>query len=241
LESHGAERHVKRMTRQFGLRPIGGNAGGQQDKQQIRQGMTVFTADGQKLGTVERIQGTTRMVKGQSIPQSAVARVTKDGVYLASSHAAGEQDGEMRVAVAEEQLAVGKREVDLGEIMIRKRLVVEERMVPVTLRREEVEIVRREAGQPWPADMGENEPGVEVTRLPLRGEEPALDISQVVAREVVVERGVQAEERQVAGTVRREQIAIDEYQGGANLSGRPVGIRRMYRRVTTTRREEQPT
>jgi hypothetical protein len=31
---------------------------------------------------------------------------------------------------------------------------------------------------------------------------------------VVVERGVQAEERQAAGTVRREQIAIDEYQGG---------------------------
>jgi uncharacterized protein (TIGR02271 family) len=104
------------------------------------------------------------------------------------------------------------RAVDLGEIMIRRRVIVEERLVPVTLRREEVEIVRREAGQPWPAGMVEDEPGVEVTRIPLRGEEPALDVSQVVAREVVVDRAVRVEERQVTDTVRREQIAIDEYQ-----------------------------
>lgn len=50
------------------------------------------------------------------------------------------QDREVRVPVVEEQLQVGKREVELGEIEIRKRVVEETRMVPVTVRREEVNV-----------------------------------------------------------------------------------------------------
>lgn len=196
----------------------------------IEQGMPVYGADGDLLGPVEAVHTAGIAVRGHTVPAAAITRVDADGVHLLLARAAfataqepsavgavadrATHGDQLVIPVVEERLVVGTREVDLGEIMIRKRVVVEERLVPVTLRREEVEIVRREAGQPWPAGMVEDEPGVEVTRLPLRGEEPALDISQVVAREVVVERGVQAEERQAAGTVRREQIAIDEYQGG---------------------------
>jgi len=49
------------------------------------------------------------------------------------------------VPVAEERLAVGTREVNLGEVEIRKRVVEETIMQPVTVRREVVEVVQRDA------------------------------------------------------------------------------------------------
>jgi stress response protein YsnF len=49
------------------------------------------------------------------------------------------------IPLAEERLAVGTRQVDLGEVEIRKRVVEETVMQPVIVRREVVEIVRRDA------------------------------------------------------------------------------------------------
>ena len=48
------------------------------------------------------------------------------------------EDREVHVPVVEEQLQVGKREVELGEVEIRRRVVEEQQTVPVTLRHEEV-------------------------------------------------------------------------------------------------------
>ena len=91
----------------------------QQGKDEIRQGMTVYTADGKPLGTVERLQGTTFLVHGRQIERTMVARITADGVYLNGSYASATDEREIRVPVAEERLTVGKREAEIGEVDIR--------------------------------------------------------------------------------------------------------------------------
>ena len=61
----------------------------------------------------------------------------------------------MRVPVAEERLTVGKREVELGAVDIRKTVTEEEQTAPVTLRRDEVNVQRGRC-RGSPAQAGED-------------------------------------------------------------------------------------
>src|SRR6478735_4508186 len=119
---------------------------------QVQEGMTVYGADDAVLGRVERVHSDGFDVAGFHYDRDSVVRVEHNRVYVrgvgvretagatgAAALAEGE-DREIRVPVVEEQLQVGKREVDLGEVEIRRRVVEEEKMVPVTLRREEVTV-----------------------------------------------------------------------------------------------------
>lgn len=192
----------------------------------IRPGTVVYGADGDTLGLVEAVHTGSIGVLNHTVPAAAITRVDAAGVHLLLARAAftasqgpattgavaaamsvGEQ---LVVPVIEERLIVGTRQTDMGAVTIRKRVVEEEQLIPVTYRREEIAIIRREAGQPWPADAGEAGPGVEVTRILLRGEEPVIGIRQVVAREVVIDRDARLEERQITETVRREHVEVEE-------------------------------
>lgn len=55
------------------------------------------------------------------------------------------EEGQIVIPLAEERPTVTHRPVDLGEIIVVKRVIDEERMVPVTIRREIVERVTRAA------------------------------------------------------------------------------------------------
>ena len=55
----------------------------------------------------------------------------------------GREEGQVVIPLAEERPVVGHREIDLGEIIVVKRVIEEERTVPVILRREVVERVHR--------------------------------------------------------------------------------------------------
>ncbi len=119
------------------------------------------------------------------------------------------EDREVRVPVVEEQLEVGKREVDLGEVEIRRRVVEEEQSVPVTLRREEVTV--RQVDTPnRPLRPGEDVFDEGTVRVPVRGEEAVVAKEAVVTGEVVVEKDMKTEERQVSDTVRRTEVDFDE-------------------------------
>jgi len=194
------------------------------DLTMIEPGMVVYGADGEVLGPVEAVQAASIHVLRHMVPAAAITRVDATGVHLMLARAAfataqapvlnadaATTHGErMVIPVVEERLTVGTRDIDVGEVVIRKRVIEEERLVPVTYRREEVEIIRREAGQPWTPGADEAAPGVEITRIPLRGEEPVLGIRQVVSREVVIDKGRVAEERQITDTVRREHVEVEE-------------------------------
>lgn len=119
------------------------------------------------------------------------------------------EDREVRVPVVEEQLQVGKREVDLGEVEIRRRVVEEQQSVPVTLRREEVQV--EQVGTPArPLQPGEEAFQEGTIRVPVRGEEAVVAKETVVTGEVVVEKEVTQEQRQVSDTVRRTEVDFDE-------------------------------
>jgi stress response protein YsnF len=188
------------------------------DPAQIVPGLLVLSRDGETLGEVEGFDGQRLRIAGWAIPVAAIAGVDARGVHLTLARAdfvdetaTGEAPGTERLVIplAEERLTVGTREVMIGEIVIRKRVVEEERMVPVTIRREEVEFVRLAPGEPLPAGWGADA-GTQITRFPLHGTEPTFEKTAVVNREVVVARGSQTERRDITGTVRREHIEVEE-------------------------------
>ncbi len=199
----------------------------------IRPGQAVVSSDGVTLGTVERFDGAMLHIDGWDIPAAAVARVEGGVVYLhlaradfatsggdtTARHPAAREEipntdtaaqGErLVIPLAEERLTVGTREVMIGEIVIRKRVVEEERMVPVIFRREEVEFVRLAPGEPLPEGWGADA-GAQISRFPLHGWEPTLDKTPVVNREVVVGRTARAAQDEVTATVRREHVAVED-------------------------------
>jgi uncharacterized protein (TIGR02271 family) len=126
-----------------------------------------------------------------------------------TEYAAG-TEGEIRVPVVEEQLSVGKREVDLGEVEIRRRVVEEQQSVPVTLRHEEVTV--QEVDTPdRPLRAGEDAFDEGVIRVAVHGEEAVVAKEAVVTGEVVVEKDVTQEQRTVSDTVRRTEVDFDEH------------------------------
>jgi len=184
----------------------------------IALGTPVFDALGAALGPVESVNHAAIRVQGRDIPSSAIERVDATGVHLHLARAvlgAGSPEttpaGEDRIVIplAEERLQVGTREIDLGEIIIRKRVIEEERMVPVIFRREEIEIIRREPGEAAIADDA-FPPGTEVTRFPLHSWEPVVGTESVISREVVIEKGQIVETGHVVADVRREHVTIEE-------------------------------
>jgi len=197
----------------------------QQARDKITPGMAAFTLEGQEIGTVEMVDGDDLRIAGRAVQTSDVIGTDRRGVHLrlpASDFAAGmgdrqrrsatagtdERDGRIVIPLAEERMTVDTREVSLGEVIIRKRVIEEEQMVPVLVRREVVEVLRLKPGEAVPDDW-KNDPTTEVARLPLSGTEPSITKEPFVTREVVVERAANAEERQISDTVRREQVETD--------------------------------
>lgn len=182
----------------------------------LNVGMPVQGADGRPLGMVEAVGGGIFRVAGTDYPGAAVARIAGGIVFLArpgeaagAARAAAGDGGRLVVPLAEERLTVGTRAIALGEVEVRRRVVAEERLIPVLARREELVVQRREPGQPWPPGDAPG-PGDEVTSLPLRGWEPVVAAEARVTREVTIARARVAEAGHVAATVRRERIAVAE-------------------------------
>lgn len=184
----------------------------------ITPGTPVFDALGAALGPVQAINANSLRVQSQDVPLDQIARVDATGVHLhlastadATSRSAEtlQEGGQLVIPLAEERLTVGTREVDLGEVIIRKRVIEEERMVPVVFRREEVEIFRREPGQPMPPEALVAD-GAEVTRIPINAWEPVVGKQAFVSREIAVDKRSVGETQRVTGTVRRQQISVEE-------------------------------
>ena len=104
---------------------------------EIQEGMTVYGAGDQPIGRVERLHGDGFHVAGQHYGRDSVLRVEHNRIYLRGAGAAGrdtmvgQDEGEIRVPVAEERLAVGKREAELGEVDVRKIVTEEQQSAPV--------------------------------------------------------------------------------------------------------------
>jgi len=120
----------------------------------------------------------------------------------------GESAGEARLVLSEEQLAIGKRQVQAGEVQLRKTVETEHVRETVPVMREEVTVERR----PLSADasVGDATIGEQEIRIPLTAEEVVADKRVVPVEEVVVRTNTVTEERVVEADLRRERVDYDE-------------------------------
>jgi uncharacterized protein (TIGR02271 family) len=136
-----------------------------------------------------------------------------------------DREGEVRVPIVEERLAVEKRPAELGAVELRRTIREEPQTVRVELEREEVR-VRREDAPARPVAPGETAIAFreETLRVPVHGEDAVTHKSTVVAGEVVVEKAPATETQQVTDTVRRERVDVEQHGAhAATLAPRPEG------------------
>jgi uncharacterized protein (TIGR02271 family) len=104
----------------------------------------------------------------------------------------------------EEELHVSKRNVQKGEVEVRKEVVTEQRQITVPVQREEVVIERRPAagaaGGPIKAEQ---------IRIPVSEEKVDVRKETVVKEEVSVGKRKVAGTETVGGTVRKEEVKVE--------------------------------
>ncbi|MDF1503654.1 PRC and DUF2382 domain-containing protein [Roseisolibacter sp. H3M3-2] len=120
----------------------------------------------------------------------------------------GEGAREARLVLSEEQLSVGKRQVQAGEVGIRKTVETEHVRESVPLMREEVTIERH----PVSADAyrGDLDIGEDEIRVPLMREEAVVEKRVVPTEEVVLRKQAVTEQQEVEADLRRERAVVDD-------------------------------
>jgi uncharacterized protein (TIGR02271 family) len=111
------------------------------------------------------------------------------------------------VPLREEQVKVGKREVEYGSVRLRKVVRTETVNQPVTLQREEIVVERVPANQATASNAPMKE---EEIYIPLRREEPVVAKETHVREEVRVRKEAHQEQQNVQATVRKEDVEIDK-------------------------------
>ena len=114
-----------------------------------------------------------------------------------------------RLVLSEEQLAVGKREVEAGEVGIRKHVETQHVHENVELRHEEVEVERRPITDGYVAGAGTTIGENEEIRIPLHAEEAVVEKRVVPTEELVVRKREVVENQPIDTELRRERAEVD--------------------------------
>ena len=146
---------------------------------------------------------------GTDIDSSAVATSS-----TATGTSTGRDLDRERIELREEELDVRKRQVEAGEVRVRKEVVTEQRSIEVPVSREEVVIERRPVAGRKAADGEIDE--TEELRIPLSAEEVDVDKHTVVREELEVGKRRVDETRTVSDAVRREEARVDT-EGDATI------------------------
>ena len=123
--------------------------------------------------------------------------------------------GSVTIPLYEENVAVGKREVDAGTVHIRKVVKTETVNEPIQLRRETISIDRQPASGAQTADQGKAFQEQDFT-IQLHNEEPVVEKRVVQTGQVVASKQATTEQRNVQREIRKEDVAIDK--GSAQTS-----------------------
>jgi uncharacterized protein (TIGR02271 family) len=119
----------------------------------------------------------------------------------------GEGARDARLILSEEELVVGKRQVQAGEVGARKVVETEHVRKTVPVMHEEVTVERHPVSGDATAnvDIGEQE-----IRIPLMAEEVVAEKRAVAKEEVLLRKHAVTEERVVEDDVRRERLDVDD-------------------------------
>jgi uncharacterized protein (TIGR02271 family) len=127
-----------------------------------------------------------------------------------------ETSGSVTIPLYEENVAVGKREVDAGTVTIKKVVKTETVNQPVELRRETISIDRQPAsGTASSADQSKAFTDQQYT-IQLHNEEPVVEKRVVQSGQVVASKQATTQQTTVQREIRKEDVAIDK--GSAQTS-----------------------
>jgi len=115
---------------------------------------------------------------------------------------------EANMQLSEEQLTIGKREVEAGGVRLRKVVRTEVVNRPVELRREEI-VIERVPAHGTTARPGEGNFREQEVYIPLRREEAVVQKDVRVREEVHARKESQTETQQVSGQVRKEDVDVE--------------------------------
>ena len=122
----------------------------------------------------------------------------------------------------EEELTATVRPQEAGAVRIEKDVVSEQRTLDVPVTEERVRVERRVVDRPvTAADADAFEETV--IEVPLRTETVDLQKQARVAEEVVISKEAEQRTEQVSGTVRREEVFVDEDAERRCERDRPLG------------------
>jgi uncharacterized protein (TIGR02271 family) len=144
----------------------------------------------------------------ESTPAPAPTTETRPAAETAAS-------GSVTIPLYEENVAVGKREVDAGTVTIRKVVKTETVNQPVELRRETISIDRQPASGNATADQSKAFSEQQYT-IQLHNEEPVVEKRVVQTGQVVASKQATTQQTTVQREIRKEDVAIDK--GNAQVS-----------------------
>src|SRR5829696_1956744 len=147
-------------------------------------------------------EGWTGYTGGTAAGTSATASTR--GASGASRRAA---EGEKVIPIAEENLRVGKRQVEGGRVKIRSYVVETPVQEQVNLRQEHVHVERRPVDRPAKMDEDYRERSIEAEE---RSEEAVVSKESRVKEELVVNKDVRERTETVEDTVRRTEVELED-------------------------------
>lgn len=185
------------------------------DEQSVRMYYGMTGSSGMPRGESGQTQAQ-RAAQGEAPPKIQPTRRPQ-----ATGTSGREQEG-TTIPLSEEQMRVGKREVEAGGVRLRKIVRTEVVNQPVELKREEV-VIERVPASGAQTGAGARAFEQEDVFIPLRREEAVVQKEARVREEVQVRKGSTTERQNVSEQVRKEDVEIEK-EGEARFetgSGKP--------------------
>jgi uncharacterized protein (TIGR02271 family) len=154
---------------------------------------------------------------------STTSAATATGLTDRASTAAARDTDEV-IPVAEEELHVGKREVNRGRVRLHSRVIEKPVQEQVTLREERVDVERRPVSGTTQAGVIGGDPFQERTiEVEERGEEAVVSKEARVVEEVVVRKEADQRTETISDTVRKTEVDVEDDRSirGTGTTGVP--------------------
>lgn len=180
--------------------------------------LTVTTADEDATGVAALLkQHGARDIDGGY--QNAAEEGTPVYGGTANLNASGITDviGQTAIPIVEEELVVGKREVDRGGVRVYSHVVERPVSENVTLRDEAINVERRYVDRP--ATAADFTSGTGSFELRASGEEAVVGKSSRVVEEVLVGKEASNRTENISDTVRRTEVDVEEIPGEVTTTG----------------------
>jgi uncharacterized protein (TIGR02271 family) len=124
-----------------------------------------------------------------------------------SSHQQRATPEQATIKLSEEELKVGKRQVEAGGVRLRKIIRTETINQPIELQREEI-VIERVPGEQAKAVQQKSFQEADIF-IPLRREEAVIEKQEHIREEVRVRKKKRTDKQQVSERVRREDVEIE--------------------------------